>query len=225
MREDDEVNSFDVRPAVRGDLDAVVETLALAFADDPVWGHWSFPGVADRVARLREYWVPFVEAALKFDGIELAVVAGADADAPAVGAAGAAADAPAVGAVAVWVPPGVPELDADDEAAVEAMVPRVCPERAAQMFACFEEFERHHPPEPHWYLSLLATHPAHRGRGLGMALVAHRLARIDAQHLPAHLESTNPGNVARYQRAGFSRSGGFAVPDGPHVDQMWREAR
>lgn len=204
LRQDGQVSIPDVRPATRADLDAVVETFALAFADDPVWGLWSFPGVDDRVARLRQYWVPFVEAALKYDGIEL-LDDGA--------------------AVAVWVPPGVPELDAEDEAAVEEMVPRVCPERADLMFACYEAFEANHPTEPHWYLSLLATHPAHRGRGAGMALVADRLAKVDAEHAAAFLESTNPGNLARYRRAGFEPWGSFTVPEGPVVDQMWRAPR
>lgn len=198
------MSTSDVRHAGRSDLDAVVETLALAFADDPVWGIWSFPGVEDRVARLREYWVPFVEAALKHDGVEM-LGDGA--------------------AVAVWLPPGVPELDADDEAAVAAMVPRVCPERVDLMFACYDAFEENHPKEPHWYLSLLATHPEHRGRGAGMALVADRLVKLDAAHEAAFLESTNPGNVARYQRAGFDHWGSFTVPEGPTVDQMWRDPR
>lgn len=195
----------DVRLGGPDDLTRVVDVFALAFADDPVWGVWSFPEVENRAARLRDYWAPFVEAAIRFDGIE---VLGDYA------------------AVALWVPPGVPELDAEGEAAVEAMVPVVCPERGEdQMSACFEAFESNHPTEPHWYLSLLATHPDHRGKGAGMALVEDRLAKVDAAHAAAFLESTNPANLKRYQRAGFELSGSFVVPDGPTVDQMWRGPR
>jgi GNAT superfamily N-acetyltransferase len=194
----------EVRLATPADRHEVVEVFAQSFAEDPVWGLWTFPGVADRVARLRRYWVPFVEAAMRYDGIE---VLGDFA------------------AVALWVPPGVPELDATGEAEVAAMVPVVCPERGDQMMACYEAFEGSHPTEPHWYLSLLATHPDHRGKGAGMALVADRLARIDAEHAAAFLESSNPANVARYRRAGFEPIGAFDVPDGPTVDQMWRGPR
>ena len=38
--------------------------------------------------------------------------------------------------------------------------------------------ERAHPDEaPHYYLSLLGTHPAQRGKGLGMALLAASASR------------------------------------------------
>ena len=194
--------SSEVRTAGSADLARVVEVFALAFADDPVWGVWSFPGVDDPAARLREYWVPFVEAAIRFGGIDIL------------------GD---VAAVALWVPPGGSELDAEGEVAVEAMLPRVCPERGAPaMERCFEAFEESHPTKPHWYLSLLATHPDHRGQGAGMALVADRLAKVDAERGEAYLESTNPANVKRYERAGFELIGSFDVPMGPTVDQMWR---
>ena len=56
-----------------------------------------------------------------------------------------------------------------------------------------------------------------------MALLAARLAQIDAEHMPAYLESSNPANVARYERLGFVQCGEFAVrDDGPEVTKMWR---
>jgi GNAT superfamily N-acetyltransferase len=71
--------------------------------------------------------------------------------------------------------------------------------------------------------SLLASHPDHRGQGIGQRLLAEDLARWDAEHLPAHLESTNPANDHRYERAGFRRIGGFhAVLDDAPISTMWR---
>lgn len=63
-------------------------------------------------------------------------------------------------------------------------------------------------------------------RGIGMALLAENLARIDCEHMPAYLESTNPAKIARYERVDFTRHGEFSTPDGSHtVTTMWREAR
>jgi GNAT superfamily N-acetyltransferase len=186
-------------------LDAAT-TLALGFAQDPVWGAWAFPDPTDRVARLVEYWAPFVNAGLKYDGVWLT---------------------PGVGAVAVWVPPGQPDMDADDEAAAVSAVERLCGDRVPRMLQAFDLFESNHQTlgEPHWYLSLLATHPDHRGQGLGMALVAAPLDLVDQTHLPAYLESTNDANLARYGRAGFVERARFDLPEGPTVTTMWRTAR
>ena len=80
--------------------------------------------------------------------------------------------------------------------------------------------------EPHYYLTLLGTHPDHRGRGIGMWLLAHTLALIDSEHMPAYLESTNPANNDRYARVGFEPMGEFSFPGGgPIVTTMWRPAR
>lgn len=75
-------------------------------------------------------------------------------------------------------------------------------------------------------LSLLGTHPNHRGSGLGMRLLAHDLALIDEEHCAAYLESSNPANNRRYASAGFGAVGEFSYPDdGPVVTPIWRPAR
>jgi GNAT superfamily N-acetyltransferase len=127
--------------------------------------------------------------------------------------------------MALWVPPGVPELEEVDEADLEEALDRVCGARAALVLEGFERFAAIRPTTPHWYLSMLATRPDHRGRGLGMALVADRLRALDNDGLPAHLESTNPANLERYSQVGFELSGSFELPGGPTVDTMWRPAR
>ena len=170
-----------------------------------MWGRWAFPDPADRVERLTSYWEPFIRAGLKYDGVWAT---------------------PGFGAVAVWVPPGVSEMDDGDEAATEAVVHRLCGDRAPMLMDCFGQFARTRAAvEPHWYLSLLATHPDHRGAGLAMGLVADRLALVDAEHRGAYLESTNDANLARYTRAGFRVHASFALTDGPMVTTMWRPPR
>jgi ribosomal protein S18 acetylase RimI-like enzyme len=59
------------------------------------------------------------------------------------------------------------------------------------------------PDEPYWYLGVLGTHPDHRGRRYGQALLADGLRRAAGDGLPALLETSNPGNVGVYRAAGF----------------------
>jgi ribosomal protein S18 acetylase RimI-like enzyme len=193
-----------IRQARSAELAAVTQIFAVGFSQDPVWGEWTFPDLADRVSLLQEFWRPYVVAAAKYDGVIVTEN---------------------LSAVALWVPPDTADLDEEDEAEVEQMLPRVCGSRASLLEAGWEAFGRSRPESSHWYLSLLATDPASRGRGAGMGLVARHLERVDADGLPAYLESTNTRNVDRYERAGFRLDGYFDLPEGPRVDRMWRDGR
>ena len=83
------------------------------------------------------------------------------------------------------------------------------------VLALLDRFEANHPRHaPHYYLSLLGTHPDHRRRGKGMGLVAPNLAQIDDLSMPAFLESSNRANDHRYERLGFVQVGEFAAPSG-----------
>jgi GNAT superfamily N-acetyltransferase len=96
--------------------------------------------------------------------------------------------------------------------------------RAALIMKVFERFEAAHPHDKdHYYLSLLGTHPDHRGHGLGMGLLADNLTHLDAEGAAAYLESTNPANLRRYESVGFEVYGSFGLPEGgPSVTTMWR---
>ena len=89
-----------------------------------------------------------------------------------------------------------------------------------------KHFDAAHPrDEPHYYLSLLGTHPDHRGKGIGMALLEHDLALIDADGFPAYLESSNTANNHRYAGVGFEEVGQSLPGGDPVVTTMWRPAR
>jgi GNAT superfamily N-acetyltransferase len=128
-------------------------------------------------------------------------------------------------AAAVWLPPGCPELSEAEEERLEHMLDAMMGERAELLREVFGCFESSHPRDrDHFYLSLLGTHTDHRGLGIGMDLLSMNLADIDALHMPAYLESTNPRNLTRYESVGFEVYGTFDLPDdGPAVTQMWRE--
>lgn len=56
---------------------------------------------------------------------------------------------------------------------------------------------------PHWYLAGAAVDPDVHGQGIGTAVIEHGLARVDADGLPAYLETSRERNVAYWQRFGF----------------------
>lgn len=129
-------------------------------------------------------------------------------------------------AASVWIPPGGSELTEQQEARVEPMLEDLLGTRSGEVIELLERFDASHPTgEPHYYLNLLGTHPDHRGRGLGMDLLAKNLTRIDEEGMPAYLESSNPDNNTRYESVGFRPVGEFSTPDRRHtVSTMWREA-
>jgi ribosomal protein S18 acetylase RimI-like enzyme len=186
------------RVATERDLDEVTETLAAAFSTDPLWG-WAFP----ERAGLTAWWRFHIASALRYPWVLVAEN-------------GAAAS--------VWIPPGGVELTEDEETRVEPLLRDLIGARAPEVLELLARFERTHPHDhPHYYLALLGTHPDHRGKGAGMALLAEGLARIDAEGMPAYLESSNSANDRRYERLGFERVGEFTRPDeAVTVSTMWR---
>lgn len=193
------------RRATPDDLEAAAETITLAFLTDPVWSvALARPdGATDHHG---PYWRFFVADAIDQGSVWLADDGAA---------------------VSVWVPPGGEELRPDSVTSLDRFNEETLgPDGARDMAELYERFEANHPhAEAHAYLSLLATHPDHRGRGIGQALLAENLAAWDAAGMPCYLESTNPENDHRYERAGFTRVGGFtAVRDGAPITTMWRAA-
>ena len=191
------------RPARPAEADHVVQTIALAFEHDPIW-RVALAGRDGGNDHHVPYWGLFVTAAMRFGTVRVT---------------------DDLGACAVWLPPGADELDADDLERLEALLDRsLAPSALDAIQVLYERFEASRAAQrPHAYLSLLATHPDHRGRGVGQALLAADLAVWDARGVPAYLESTNPANDHRYERAGFRPIGGFdAVLDDARVTAFWR---
>lgn len=188
------------RIATPEDLDGIVEILTSAFSADPLWS-WAFPAEDAQ----RAWWRFFAGSAAR--RYPWTFVSGDYA------------------AVSVWIPPGGSELDPDEEAAVAPFLAELAGDRSGEVMKLLEAFDETHPPEPpHYYLSLLGVNAPQRGAGLGMALLAENLAVIDTEGAPAFLESSNPGNNARYARQGFSPVGSFKRPDGATgATTMWRD--
>jgi GNAT superfamily N-acetyltransferase len=191
-----------VRSMTPHDVGPTARTLAAAFQGDPVWD-WIFGDPVPEPDLRARWWAQYVRAAV---------------------AAGTGRVADDGGAVTLWLPPGAPELLAQDEARADRLAAQVLGERGALMPDIYATFDQHRPRREHQYLDVFATHPASRGRGVGMALLRADLAELDAIGRPAYLESSNPANLARYESVGFVRLERFVLPGGgPAVDTMWRD--
>jgi GNAT superfamily N-acetyltransferase len=192
-----------IRRVTAARADEVTELFALAFYDDPTWS-WAFPDPKTRMDAHRAWWGLYIHSGLRYGWVWMTED-------------GAAAS--------LWIPPGEPELSAEDEAKVAPLLHELLGSHAENVLTLLDRFESHHPSEePHYYLSLLATHPDHRGQGRGIGLLAANLARIDELGMPAYLESSNRANDHRYERLGFVQVGGFAAPGGdPTIACMWRD--
>jgi GNAT superfamily N-acetyltransferase len=191
---------LEVRVATEHDLDGITATLTAAFEVDPLW-HWAFPAQG-----LTDLWRLLISSALRYPWVWVA---------------------DDYAAASVWIPPKGIELTEAEETSLGPMLDGLVGSRASEILTLFERLDDTHPDEPpHYYLSLLGTHPDHRGKGLGMALLADNLSKVDSEGTPAYLESSNPENDPRYERLGFVRVGEFQRPDGQLTcSTMWREPR
>jgi GNAT superfamily N-acetyltransferase len=187
-----------VQSSGTSDAAKVVDVIASAFGNDPTWS-WAFP---DPTAR-RRWWQFCVDGALRYPWVLR--TAGFE-------------------AVAVWIPPGGTEFSAETEKRLPDALNELVACRSSDVAELLRRFGEAHPRrEPHYYLSLLGVGAEHRGRGLGMALLKENLERIDAEEMPAYLESSNPRNNPRYESLGFVPVVSFRAPgDGPVVTGMWR---
>lgn len=191
---------IEVRVADASELDDVLQTLTLAFATDPP--------VRYLFSRPAAYLAGYPRFARAMGG------GGAGAGGAWLAEGGAAA--------ALWLPPG---FQSDSDAMGEVIGEFIDEAKLPVMGQVVEGITRYHPHEPHWYLSMIGVDPARQGMGLGSALLKAGLARVDADHLPAYLESSHPRNVPLYERFGFEVMGVIQPEDFPPLIPMYRAAR
>jgi len=199
------MNDLVARRATAADADRVTEIITLAFAQDPLWGRaLARPDGGDR--HHAAFWRLFVEVALRYPWTCL--TGGGE-------------------ATSIWIPPGGTDMTPEQEQQLAGLAADCLGPAADDYVELLGRFEAAHPrAEPHYFLTLFGTHPDHRGQGTGMRLLAHDLELIDAEHMPAYLESSNPANNRRYASVGFEPHGEFSYPGGgPVVTTMWRPAR
>ena len=127
-------------------------------------------------------------------------------------------DGTPVGA-AMWNPPGYTEKVNKWLVPLQALaVFRGGFRRSAVVESIFPKL---HPKEPHWYLPAIGA--TIQGRGIGSALLEHRLSQVNG--VPAYLESSHRDNIPLYERFGFAVVDEIKLPmDGPLIWPMLRPA-
>jgi GNAT superfamily N-acetyltransferase len=178
------------------DVTLAVATIVAAFADAPVE-----PRMYPEEAEYQEHFPRFV-VAFAGDGIVSSVEDFA--------------------AVAIWLPPGA-EPDGDAIAAV--FTETIDPAKHEDLLAVAAQMDDAHPRFAHWYLPWLAVRPERQGGGLGAALLREGLERVDADGLPAYLETPNPRTIPLYERHGFAVTEVAQAGECPPVTCMLRTAR
>jgi GNAT superfamily N-acetyltransferase len=202
------VDEVKVRPATRADVPALSKALGRAFFDDPVM-MWLLPDDDARRRKLHRLFASLTRHHhLAYGGVEVA------------------SDGATIVGAALWDPPGHWQETRVEE--LRAMPGLLFTFGAAlnQGRELTELMKAAHPEEPHWYLAVIGSDPNVRGAGFGRALMQSRLDRVDAEHAPSYLESSNEVNVPYYLRFGFKVTGEITVPNGgPTLWQMWRDPR
>lgn len=188
------------RVATVADIPAVAKCLASAFYDDPLWGCWAFPDIENRRRDLLAFMTLMAERAL---GVWTDMTAAAE-------------------SITVWTPPGASYESVTERRFTQAF-DDLFGARVTAIRTLFDQLREHTPQGRFYHLEWWATSREHAGRGLGTALLRENLSRIDAEHLPSYLESTNCANLPRYEAFGFRPVEKFAPPGGPTITTMWRQ--
>lgn len=123
---------------------------------------------------------------------------------------------------ALWLPPRVRP---DEEALITLLQRTGSAPVQKDLFAVFEQMERYHPQEPHWFLPFIGIDPSQQGKGYGSALMKPALDACDRDHALAYLESSNPMNIPLYERHGFELLGTIQVGTSPPIFPMLRKPR
>jgi len=201
-----------VTPATRADVPAAAAVLAEAFREDAAT--LAITGLGRPTeTQLAALFRPLISSGpLRHGHVDLA----------------RRADDGALVGVALWEPPGrvsslahlaheAAELPAFLRAlGIRGMV------RAARNQA---RLAAHRPSEPHWYLAMIGAAAEARGAGVGTALLAARLAVVDADAMPAYLESSSEQNRRLYVRHGFATTSIITAVEGARPAAMLRPAR
>lgn len=189
-----------VRTATMADADAIAQTLARAFHDDPLICHF-IADVAARPRKMPRIFKLLFKLAVGYRACH--VTSNCE-------------------AATLWRPPGQWHLPFWQYITNGPELLGVFGVDAFRVMATMDRIEKVHPKKPHWYLQVIGTDPAKQGKGFASLVMRHQLALADSQNLPCYLESSKESNIPIYRSFGFELTGEIKIPDGPTLYPMWR---
>jgi ribosomal protein S18 acetylase RimI-like enzyme len=136
---------------------------------------------------------------------------------------------PRLEGIAVWLPSGVPGITFWEAVRGGGLTllfkgGREFLLKMKQDEVVAHELRRRLAPIPHWYLAVLGVDPEFQGRGCASRLLKPMLARLEAEKLPAYLETSTEEYVPIYQHFGFKVIQEAALPgSGTKIWVMLRE--
>lgn len=189
-----------IRKAGKDDLETILDILGDAFVDDPVV-NWVTPKT-----KYARYAFELTVPSCIGHGLTFVAEDGSGA--------------------ASWLPPGVAlESPVTPSVVLKGLV-EYGPGSLLRALATLVQSQRRHPKEDYYYLFTIGALRSARGRGVGSALMREGLARCDADHMPAYLESSNLKNLPFYRKHGFEVVDELRLAmNGPTLWLMWRPAR
>lgn len=187
-------------PAPERDQAKVIATLVSAFIEDPV-ERWLFPEPQQYLTQFPAFVAAFAGEA--FTRQTVWTLGG-------------------FAAAALWIPPG---SEPDAETIIAVLTESVAPEQHEDTFSVLAQMDDVHPTYSHWYLPWLGVDCTRRGAGLGGELLKRCLAVVDADHLPAFLETPNPRTISFYERHGFEVTSVAQAGECPPVTSMLRPSQ
>ncbi len=192
------MNSLKIKTATAADKDPIIKTITQAFSTDPA-ARWIFPEAQQYMKCFPSFIEAFAGRAFERGNVDCVNdYSGA----------------------ALWLSPGIHP----DEAAVATLLQHNISERDQErVFALFEQMEKYHPAEPHWYLPMIGVEPAKQGNGYGSALLKHALQRCDSDNKLAYLEASSAQTIPLYERHGFEVLGTLQVGCSPSLFPMTRK--
>jgi GNAT superfamily N-acetyltransferase len=185
-------------PAKRGDVPAMVQTLAVAFVDEPGMA-WLLPDPVNRYERLLSFFRGVVPGTLR-NGLALRSTENA--------------------AVTLWRMPGRAHPGRLESLLGMRHFVRALGQSTARAQLLSQALREREPDFPYWYLQFAGVAPGAQGKGLGGVAVRAGLERARAQGMPVYLETFSAANFALYSHLGFTLLGEWDVPDGPHIWAM-----
>ena len=190
-----------VRQAVEGDRQTVLNAMTLAFAADPIM-RWMLPDAERYLSYFPKLTNAFGGRAI--DEGKCFMTSGGE-------------------GAAMWLPPGV----APDEETIGTLIGEAASEEMQEPIGqMFEAMDAYHPKdEDCWYLAVLGVDAGKQGKGFGGALMNHVTNMLDERGALGYLESSNPMNISLYQRHGFEIMDQLRFGDSPVMTPMIRQRR